>query len=289
MDVAGKGSDPERHPLWCMADGTAANGAGAGGAPFPERAEAVCEGFADMVPQVCGFQGLADDPPDGLLHVGHRQRVRERYLAEGLDAFRDHEVLELLLFYCIPKRDVNPAAHAILREFGSLSCLFEADPRDIVRRCGVSLSTGILLTLAGPLTRRYLRQRWGDRPVLGTSSRAGDYAVSLFAGRPYEVFYVICLDAQNRVNHAALVHEGTLNEAPVYPRLIVEAALRHKANSVILSHNHPGGSLAASGPDLDVTRRIRSALQPISIPVVDHIIVAGERYASLAEQGLLDK
>ncbi len=228
------------------------------------------------------------DRGDGTLHVGHRQRVRERYLLEGLDAFKDHEVLEMLLFYCIPKRDTNPVAHEMLREFGTLSGLFEADPRDVARRCGVSVSTAILLTLAGPLTRRYLKQRWGERPVLGTSSRAGEYAVSLCTGRPYEVFYVICLDAQNRVNHAALVHEGTLNEAPVYPRLIVEAALRHKSNSVILCHNHPGGSLTASGPDLDVTRRIRAALSPISIPVVDHIIVAGEQYASLAEQGLMD-
>ncbi len=226
---------------------------------------------------------------DGDVHMGHRQRVRERFLGEGLDAFRDHEVLELLLFYCVPKRDTNPIAHAILKEYGTLSCLFEADPRDIARRCGLSVATAILLSLAGPLTRRYLRQRWGERPVLGTSARAGEYAVTLFAGRPYEVFYVICLDAQNRVNHAALVHEGTLNEAPVYPRLIVEAALRHKANSVILAHNHPGGSLTASGPDLDVTRRIQASLKPISITVVDHIIVAGERYVSLAEQGLLER
>jgi DNA repair protein RadC len=226
---------------------------------------------------------------DNRLHAGHRQRVRNRYLSEGMDAFNDHEVLELLLFYCMPKRDTNPVAHAMLAEYGSLAGLFESDPRDIERRCGLSMATAILLTMAGPLTRRYLKQRWGERPILGTSALAGEYAVSLFSGRPYEVFYVICLDAQNRVNHAALVHEGTLNEAPVYPRLIVEAALRHKANSVILSHNHPGGSLAASGPDLDVTRRIRSALSPISIPVADHIIVAGERFVSLAEQGLLER
>ncbi len=232
---------------------------------------------------------LQPDRKEGACHAGHRQRVRERFLHEGLDAFRDHEVLELLLFYCVPKRDTNVMAHAILREYGTLSCLFEADPQDIARRCGLSVATAILLSLAGPLTRRYLRQRWGDRPVLGTSARAGEYAVTLFAGRPYEVFYVICLDSQNRVNHAALVHEGTLNEAPVYPRLIVEAALRHKAGSVILAHNHPGGSLAASTPDLDVTRRIQDALKPIAIAVVDHIIVAGERYASLAEQGLLTR
>lgn len=231
---------------------------------------------------------IEDDTDDSSLHLGRRQRVRERYLSEGLDTFKDHEVLELLLYYCVPKRDTNPTAHAILKEYGTISGLFEADPRDISRRCGVSVSTAILLALAGPLTRRYLSQRWGERPILSSSTRAGEYAVSLFAGRPYEVFFVICLDSQNRVNHAALVHEGTLNEAPVYPRLIVEAALRHRANSVILSHNHPGGSLTASGPDLDVTKRIRSALFPLSIKVVDHIIVAGEQFASLAELGLLE-
>jgi len=230
---------------------------------------------------------LPIDFSSGQLHTGHRERVRDRFLSEGLDGFKDHEVLELLLFYCIPKKDTNPVAHSILQEYGSLAALFEADPRDIARRCNLSVSTAILLTIAGPLTRRFLKQRWGDKPVLSSSTRAGEYAVSLFSGRPYEVFYVICLDAQNRVNHSALVHEGTLNEAPVYPRIIVEAALRHKANSVILSHNHPGGSLVASGPDLDVTKRIQSALTPISIPVVDHIIVAGEQFASLAEQGLL--
>jgi DNA repair protein RadC len=139
-----------------------------------------------------------------------------------------------------------------------------------------------------PLSRRYLKQKWGSRPVLNTSTIAGNYAVSLFAGRVYECFYVICLDSQNRVNHAALVHEGTINEAPVYPRIIVETALRHRANSVILAHNHPGGSLKPSNADIDVTRKIYQAMRPIAISVVDHIIVAGDRYISLAEQGIID-
>jgi len=101
------------------------------------------------------------------------------------------------------------------------------------------------------------------------------------------VFYVLCLDSQNRVNYAALVHEGTINEAPVYPRLIVETALRHQANSVILAHNHPGGSLQPSKADIDVTKKIIAALEPISIKVMDHIIVAGDKYFSFAEKGLL--
>ena len=98
---------------------------------------------------------------------------------------------------------------------------------------------------------------------------------------------MICLDAQNRVNHAALVHEGTINEAPVYPRLIVENALRHQANSVILAHNHPGGSLKPSDADIKVTKNIKSALEAISIKVYDHIIVAGDQYVSLLQEKLM--
>lgn len=221
------------------------------------------------------------------LHEGHRQRVKGRYLVEGLDSFADHQVLELLLFYCIPMKDTNELAHKMLGEFGSLAGIFEADPKDICKRCGVSENTAILISLIPSLSRRYFKGKWGEKPVLSSSTKAGEYAVSLFVGRTYEVFYVICLDSQNRVNYAVLVHEGTINETPVYPRLIVEAVLRHQANSVILAHNHPGGSMRPSDADLQITKRIIAALEAISVHVVDHIIVAGEKYFSFAEKGLM--
>lgn len=224
---------------------------------------------------------------DRKLHAGHRQRVRNRYLSEGLDSFTDHQVLEMLLFYCIPMKDTNELAHKMINEFGTLAGLFEADPKDISRRCGVSENTAILVSMVPSLTRRYFKGKWGEKPVLSSSSKAGEYAVSLFAGRTYEVFFVLCLDSQNRVNYAALVHEGTINEAPVYPRIIVETALRHQANSVILAHNHPGGSIKPSKADIEVTKKITEALRAISISVMDHIIVAGDNYVSLAEQGMI--
>lgn len=224
---------------------------------------------------------------DKKLHEGHRERVKKRYLNEGLDAFEDHQVLEMLLFYCIPRKDTNELSHKMIREFGSLAGLFEADPRDICRRCKVSENTAILISAIPSLARRYFKSKWGQKPVLNSSTLAGEYAISLFAGRTYEAFYVICLDSQNRVNKAELVHEGTINEAPVYPRIIVETALRHQANSVILAHNHPGGSLNPSREDIEVTRRIVTAFNAISIRVVDHIIVGGDKYMSFAERGLI--
>ncbi|KJS20185.1 MAG: DNA repair protein RadC [Clostridiaceae bacterium BRH_c20a] len=221
------------------------------------------------------------------VHKGHRQRVKERYLKEGLDSFADHQVLELLLFYAIPMKDTNEIAHRMIKEYGSLALLFEAHPQEIAQRCGVSENIAILVSLIPPLSRKYFKGKWGDKPVLNSSQKSGEYAVTLFAGRIYEVFYLICLDTQNRVVHAVLIHEGTINEAPVYPRIIVETALRHQAHSVILAHNHPGGSLNPSKADIDVTQRIKAALMPIDIKVIDHIVVAGGRYVSFAEQGLI--
>ena len=221
------------------------------------------------------------------MHKGHRKRVKDRYLSEGLDAFEDHQVLEMLLFYCVPRRDTNELAHRMIKEFGSLAGLFEAKPKDISKRCKVSENTAILVSLIPSLARRYFTAKCGDKTKLDTSSKAGNFAISLFVGRTHEVFFLICLVSQNRVIYAALVQEGTLTEAPVYPRLVVEAVLRHKAVNVILAHNHPGGSMQPSRADIEVTGRISKALEAISVKVVDHIIVAGDRYFSFKENGLL--
>ena len=222
------------------------------------------------------------------MHEGHRERLKNRFLKEGLDSFDNHQILELLLFYVIPRKDTNPLAHELIKKYGSLSGTFEADPEDLLTTPGLTQNAVVLLSLMPSLSRAYFKDKWGEKPLLNSSSRAGDYCVPLFAGRSYEVFYVICLDSQNRVNYASLVHEGTINEAPVYPRLIVETALRHQSNAVILAHNHPGGSLSPSTPDIEVTRKITTALNAIAIRVIDHIIVAGDKYASFAEKGWLE-
>ncbi|WP_010250360.1 RadC family protein [Acetivibrio cellulolyticus] len=222
------------------------------------------------------------------MHEGHRKRLKMRFLKDGLDSFEPHQVLELLLFYSIPRKDTNELAHELLSKYGSLSGVFEADPKDLSQISGVGESTAFLLSLIPQLSRRYFNDKWGEKPELNSSTKAGQYAVSLFAGRTYEAFYIICLDSQNKVNYSELVHEGTINEAPVYPRLLVEAAIRHKANSVILAHNHPGGSLNPSRADIEATRTICNALESISIKVIDHIIVCGGKYYSFAENGRME-
>lgn len=165
--------------------------------------------------------------------------------------------------------------------------MFEADPKDLATTLGVGENSATLLSLIPSITRRYFKDRWGERPLLDSTSKAGDYVVSLCAGRSYEVFYVVCLDAQCQVIYPALAHEGTINQAPIYPRVIVEIALRHKAHSVILAHNHPGGSPTPSRQDIEATQNIKNALKAISISVVDHIIASGNNFTSFAEKGIL--
>ncbi len=220
-------------------------------------------------------------------HKGHRQRVKKRVINEGIDSFEDHQILELLLFYCIPMKDTNELAHQLIRHYGSLSGVFDADPRDLCDQVGVTENTAVLLSLIPDLARCYQQGKFKEKTVLNSTTKAGEYTMALFTGRLNEAFYVICLDSQNKVNQATLLHEGTINEAPVYPRLIVETALRHQAASIILAHNHPGGSQKPSQADLDVTRKIKLATEAIAIPVVDHIIVAGESYYSFAENRML--
>ncbi len=220
-------------------------------------------------------------------HEEHRARMKQRFVEEGLNAFEDHQVLEMLLFYTIPRKDTNEMAHRLLEKFGTLESLFDASPEEIEQKGRVSRNTAVFLSMVPQLARKYMILKQGKKPVLDSSAKAGQFITSLFIGKSYEAFYVCCLNSQNQLNYAALVHEGTINEAPVYPRLIVETALRYQASSIILAHNHPGGSLKPSGADIEVTRKICDAMKTISIPVIDHMIAAGSNYFSFAENGLL--
>lgn len=223
-----------------------------------------------------------------VLHQGHRERLRARFLAEGLDAFEDHQVLELLLFQALPRQDTNPIAHRLMRRFGSLSAVLEADPTDLASVEGVGAQTAAFLALIPQVTRRYFLDRVRHaRTPLDTSEAAAEYLIPLMAGRAEEVFYVVCLDSRLRVLYPALVSEGTVKDALVQPRQVVEAAIRHRAAAVILAHNHPGGTAKPSNHDHQITRHLVQTLGGIDIRVVDHVIVAGDRIYSFAREGVL--
>lgn len=224
------------------------------------------------------------------MHEGHRQRLKERYLKEGLEGFQDHEVLELLLYYCIPRKNTNDIAHRLLERFGSLNAVFEAEPDALSAVEDVGGHSALLLSLIPAISRRYALRSIGNRPQLDTTAKAGEYAVALLRGVPVERFYLICLDAQCRVTYPALLQEGTIDQAAVYPRTVAETALRHRAHSVILAHNHPGGALQPSKADIRVTRKVMEAMKPLGIDVLDHIIVGNAGYYSFAaERSMTDE
>lgn len=221
------------------------------------------------------------------LHKGHRERMRSRFLSEGENGFADHELLELLLYYAVPRGDVNPLAHKMLTEFGTLSMLLESDPIEISRRCGVKESTAILLCLQSALNRRLQREKWSSRPVIDAVSKAGTYAIELLSQYHYERMYMMCLDSRKVLLHTCMISEGTINESVVYPRLVVEAALKYQATSVIFLHNHPGGTTKPSFADIELTTQLSKILRTIGIDVADHIIVAQNEYYSFLEHDLL--
>lgn len=231
---------------------------------------------------------MAEESRQQQLHAGHRGRLRDRFLKEGLDGFEDHQVLELLLFQVIPRHDTNPIAHRLIRRYGSLAAVLEADPKDLASVEGVGRHAAAFLSMIPQLTRRYFHDRVTHaKKTLNTSEAAAEYLVPLMAGRSEEVFYVICLDSRLRVLYPALISEGTVKDALVHPRHVVEAAVRHKASSVILAHNHPSGSVNPSAHDQALTRSLVQALGGINVQVVDHIIVGGEGTYSFQREGLL--
>jgi len=231
---------------------------------------------------------MAKSASEGQLHTGHRKRLRMRFLKEGLDSFEDHQVLELLLFQAVPRRDTNPLAHKLIQRFGSLSAVLEADPKDLASVEGVGENAAAFLSMIPHVTRRYFHDRVKhSRKPLNNSESAAEYLVPLMAGRSEEVFYVICLDSQLRVLYPALISEGTVKDALVHPRHVAEAAVRHKAASVILAHNHPAGSVKPSAHDHKLTRSLVQALGGIDIKVVDHVIIAGDQFYSFAKEGKL--
>ena len=178
---------------------------------------------------------------DENVHAGHRARLRERFLREGLDGFSEHEVLELLLTYAIPYKDVNPLAHALIARFGSLAGVLEADAAELRQVSGIGENAAVLLSLMPALLGRYQKSAMGERPILSNFAQAQTFCGALFFGAHDERFYIVCLDKSARVIHTEMLHRGTIDEVAVYPRPVVEIALRHHAHAVLLAHNHPGG------------------------------------------------
>lgn len=220
-------------------------------------------------------------------HKGHRERKKQQFREHGLDAFADHEVLELLLYYAIPRQDTNPIAHRLIEHFGSLDAVLSAPPEELAKVEGVGEHAATLLALLLPTIRRaYMTARKGG-VALGSTERLGQYFCELFFGARGEAFYEVCLDAKGKLLRCCKIADGSVDMVNVNVRCIVENALRCHASAVALSHNHPSGIALPSADDNATTLMVYDALRTVGIELVDHIIVADDDFVSLYENGLL--
>ena len=217
------------------------------------------------------------------IHDGHRQRLKDRFRKEGLDSFDELYVLELLLFYVIPRADTNPLAHRLLDHFGSLTAVLDASPEELEKVDGMGANAATFLALITQVGRYYQVKHSEAGKILPRIEDCGAYLTPYFMGRDKETVFILCLDAKCKVICCKLLGEGSVNSANVPIRRVVEVALSSNATTVILAHNHPSGLALPSADDIHTTYRVAAALNAVEITLADHIVVSNGDYVSMVQ------
>ena len=215
------------------------------------------------------------------VHEGHRERMRNKYVNKGIEVFEQHEILEMLLFYAIPRKNTNDIAHRLLEACGSLSAVFDA-PIDILMQQGLSYNAAVLLHMIPDLSRAYQSDKFDNEEKIITDENIGKKMVHLFAGKNEECVYAFFLDAKGKEKYSGIISKGDASSDPLFSKDLVSIAARCKAVTVIIAHNHPSGVAFPSRADLEATADIADALDTIGIHLADHIIVADRDYISLS-------
>jgi DNA repair protein RadC len=222
--------------------------------------------------------GLEEAPPH---YHGHRERLRGRFREAGADAVSDYELLELVLFRALPRRDVKPLAKALIEKFGSFAEVIAAPPQRLAEVSGLGDSAITELKIVEAAARRLARGEVKKRPLLASWSAVLEYCRAAMAFADKEQFRILFLDKRNQLIADEVQQVGTVDHTPVYPREVVKRALELSATAVILVHNHPSGDPTPSRADIQMTQQIVEVAKPLGIAVHDHIIVGKEGHASL--------
>lgn len=223
---------------------------------------------------------MNEAPAQENLNAGHRERLRERFLQGGPDALPDYELLELLLFRAIPRRDVKPIAKMLLQKFGSFAEVIAAAPARLKEVDYVGESVVVELKIVEAAALRLSRESMKKKLTLGSFAQVLDYCRSAMAYLETEEFRVLFLDKKNGLLADEVQGRGTVDHTPVYPREIVRRALELNASAVILVHNHPSGDPTPSQADIMMTETIVSVAKPLGVNVHDHLIIGRNGHAS---------
>jgi DNA repair protein RadC len=219
--------------------------------------------------------------------VGHRQRLRDKFLKSGLAGFHDYEVIELLLTLATPRRDCKEVAKAALKEFETLQAVFEASPKELCAVDGIGPKNLLGIKLIKAVSERYLVSKLERKDALNSSKELFDFLYHRLRDKRRECFQVVYLDAKNKVVSTETLFEGTLTASAIYPREVVLAALNHNAAAVIFAHNHPSGDPRPSGDDVSITRQLVFACRILGITVHEHLVIGNNQYFSFADQGYI--
>ncbi len=218
---------------------------------------------------------------------GHRARMREKLLDRGPDALADYELLEMLLFFAMPKGDTKPLAKALINRFGSFANVLAAPQQVLLDTRGLGIHSVSALKLVQAAALRMARAEVMERPVLNTWDKLIEYLTAAMAREKTEVFRVLYLDSKNRLIADEAQARGTVNHTPVYPREVVKRALELHATALILCHNHPSGDPSPSRSDIEMTRMVKEAASVLSVTLHDHLIIGNGRWLSFRSEGLL--
>jgi len=227
---------------------------------------------------------MENDHPD---YAKHRERLKQKYLSSGIGAFHDYEVIELLLSFSIPRKDVKPLARRLLKEFNSIKGIMDAELDELIQIKGIGTHSAILFKLVKELGSIYLKEKAEEKKQINCTSELLNFCRMAFGGMKDERFCVIYLDAQNRMIDMDTIQEGIVNQAIVYPRKILEYSLKRKASSIIMVHNHPSGHVKPSDADIRLTKLIQDTAKVMDITVHDHIIIGENKVFSFREEGII--
>jgi DNA repair protein RadC len=222
-------------------------------------------------------EGLEEAPH----YHGHRERLRARFRAGGAAALADYELLELVLFRALPRRDVKPLAKALLEKFGSFAEVVSAPPARLAEVAGAGEAVIAELKIVEAAAHHLARGKVRGRPVLSSWNAVLDYCRAAMAFSDKEHFRVLFLDKRNQLIADEVQQTGTVDHTPVYPREVIKRALELSATAIVLVHNHPSGDPAPSRADIEMTKAVIEAARPFGIEMHDHIIVGKDGHASL--------
>ena len=215
------------------------------------------------------------------IHAGHRERLRERYARSGMDDFADHEVLELMLTYAIPRVDVNQQAHRLVERFGSVAGALDALPEELCEVDGIGPGAAQFLTMLPCLFRRYALNKCEPGEPMDSAGKIGEYLQAKYTGITFERVYLLLFDNSMRLIDCCHLDDGAVNSSKVTIRRVVELCMFKHASCAVLAHNHPMGLAIPSGADIEVTRSVENALEAGGMTFLEHIIVTENSYAPI--------